>query len=193
MNKKRKIGVLLILIGIGIPLVLFFFQSDGVLFGLKYKRSSKLRPGYLMLEMNTVQEFANCNKALNEMVTLIQKKSVLITKELEFLEKVSDLKIAIVKLYGHLGVQLSSDGNVTLPDGTIVTPGDIETLDYRPEPDTLLYSLDIPYQHSVGLGIFILLVGLGLLLFSLFPQNKLVLTNKSNAKKEPDEDEHLKK
>jgi len=29
MNKKRKTGILLILIGIGIPLVLFFFQEDG--------------------------------------------------------------------------------------------------------------------------------------------------------------------
>ncbi len=29
MNKKGKIGILLILIGIGIPLVLFFFQEDG--------------------------------------------------------------------------------------------------------------------------------------------------------------------
>ena len=29
MNKKRKIGILLILIGVGIPLVLFFFQEDG--------------------------------------------------------------------------------------------------------------------------------------------------------------------
>lgn len=29
MNKKRKVGILLILIGIGIPLVLLFFQEDG--------------------------------------------------------------------------------------------------------------------------------------------------------------------
>ena len=29
MNKKRKVGILLILIGVGIPLVLFFFQEDG--------------------------------------------------------------------------------------------------------------------------------------------------------------------
>lgn len=29
MNKKRRIGILLILIGVGIPLVLFFFQEDG--------------------------------------------------------------------------------------------------------------------------------------------------------------------
>lgn len=29
MNRKRKIGILLILIGVGVPIVLYFFQEDG--------------------------------------------------------------------------------------------------------------------------------------------------------------------
>ncbi len=38
MNKKRKVGILLILIGIGIPLVLLFFQEDGYLGSKRYKQ-----------------------------------------------------------------------------------------------------------------------------------------------------------
>jgi hypothetical protein len=32
MNKRLKVGMLLILIGIGMPLVLFFFQDNGTMF-----------------------------------------------------------------------------------------------------------------------------------------------------------------
>lgn len=39
MTKKRKVGIFLLLIGISIPSVLFFFQDDGIL--LKYKFQEK--------------------------------------------------------------------------------------------------------------------------------------------------------
>jgi len=47
MNKKRKIAILLILIGIGIPLILFFFQEDNVLYEIYGTKEVKreLTPG----------------------------------------------------------------------------------------------------------------------------------------------------
>ena len=44
MNKRVRFGVLLMLIGIGIPSVLLFFQEDGSLFNLKTEKLGKALP-----------------------------------------------------------------------------------------------------------------------------------------------------
>jgi len=43
MTKKRKVGIFLLLIGIGIPSVLFFFQDDGILLEYKFQEKTVKR------------------------------------------------------------------------------------------------------------------------------------------------------
>ena len=70
MNRKRKIGISLILIGLAIPIVLFFFQEDGVIYSYQIYKTveRKLSPE----ESFTFRELAKKDLKIEEHFDLIK-------------------------------------------------------------------------------------------------------------------------
>lgn len=137
--RKRKAGVLLILIGIGIPLVLFFFQNNygEISFGSPvFKRiERKLNPDEI--------------KAYEEKNTILKG----IEKRLE------DTLKGKLGLYDKL--VLLEDVNQVL--GKYKYDKEIWTISKK-------VRLLFPYEYSNGVGIILIIIGTGVLIFSFFPK-----------------------
>lgn len=127
--KKRKIGILLVLIGIGIPLVLFFFQDDGyIYFGdFRYKEiERKLTPG----EIKALEDIKRNRMTFSP--SAIEQEELLEKYRREFMGE-----------------------------------------DYYKKEIWSIRSksrFEIPYQYSIGIGIFLILFGIGMIIFSSSPK-----------------------
>ncbi|MGD1009957.1 MAG: hypothetical protein ABR951_07400 [Candidatus Aminicenantales bacterium] len=175
MNKKRKIGILLTLAGIGIPLVLFFFKTDDNF--LRLARKPTLKMQLHELEGDTLRALLNINVAINGLSVAIKEKEKkgLTDNELTIYEMASYLKKKIDELYSKLGIQLSDNGGIVLPDGgKIAPPPPGFELELQP-PQVLI---DIPYRYSLGVGVLFLLAGLAFILFSFSLKRKTEETRK---------------
>jgi hypothetical protein len=177
-NKKRKIGILLSLVGIGIPLVLFFFRTDDNFFRLE--RKPTLRKQLHELEGNTLKAFVNVNVAINGLSVAVKEKEKkgLTDDELTVYEKASYLKTKIDEMYSSLGIRLADSGDIIMPDGSRITPPPPGfELELQPPP----VLINIPYRYSVGVGVLFLLAGLAFILFSFSPKGKIEETRKPDA------------
>lgn len=72
MIKKRKIGIILILIGIGIPLVLFFFLEDGIVYTIETQK--------ILVRKLSHKEVMTLKSMLNKKIGKTDKK-ILTTEE----------------------------------------------------------------------------------------------------------------
>jgi len=70
MIKRIKIGIILMLIGIGIPLTLMFFQKDGTLFYFKTTKQDKLREA----EVKTLNSIYDLSKSLADIKSSLKSK-----------------------------------------------------------------------------------------------------------------------
>ena len=147
MNRKRKIGILLVLIGIGIPSVLYFFQDNGVLFTIhRIKIIEKVKTEYINTLLGTIPWTKEERKRLSEMP---EKESYpLLVKLAE-----QDMQAIVMQ---RLMVKALAFFQEDLEIVTVTTRKDIP----------------IPYRQFIGVGILIALIGLGMFIFSFFPGNK---------------------
>lgn len=136
MNKIRriKIGIIFILLGIGIPLVLYFFQDDGVVLEIPITKviERKLTPS----EVLTIQ--SNISKIREDMM----------------------LKVKANKI------------NLYIPEGNWLFEK-MYGKDYLRKVNwtiTKKIEIKISFRKIIGLGIFLIFIGLGLIIFSLFPK-----------------------
>jgi len=150
MNIKRKIGILLILIGIGTPLVLFFFQEKGTIFTIASSKTinRRLTPN----EIYTLKKISELKEKARE-AKENEKKWSFEEFMKYWLEYEKDLLNEIVKIYGENHFE-----NETWNIYTHQT-------------------IDISVRHFIGLGILFALFGIGFFLFSFFskeikPENK---------------------
>lgn len=107
MNKKRKIGILLILIGVGIPLVLFFFQEDG-----------EIRLGRTIIkevERNLTPEEIEFRKRQKELIEA--EKAKLTKKEIE------DMSLYDRWMYGGIEGIIKDDDFLKKEKWTVRTEG----------------------------------------------------------------------
>jgi len=156
MNKIRriKIGIIFILLGIGIPLILYFFQDDGVLLEIPINKviERKLNP-------NEIEEIKSM---LSEIQERIISEMELRGTDLEFIlnyfpdkeikekQKKEELKLYATWLLERI------KGKDFLKKITWTIKQNIE--------------IKISFRKIIGLGIFLIFIGLGLIIFSLFPK-----------------------
>lgn len=142
MNKKRKFGILLILIGFGIPLVLLFFQDNGDLNigNPTYKViERKLTP----TEIETIEEKI---AARNSWLKNLENKETL-----EKNEYYIRFNLAVVRLDEMQSVKINKSA-WTIKSKLILV---------------------IPYKYFVGIGILLIFIGMGMVIFSFFPKDKI--------------------
>jgi hypothetical protein len=155
MTKKRKIGILLILIGVGIPLVLFFFQHRGYLyFG---------NPTYKLIE----------RKLTPDEIEILNKKALAANAWFRKLEK----KESLEKNEYFLKYKLAFDESNRIQSDNVSKLA--WTIEYK-------LTLVIPYKNSIGIGIFLIFIGVGIIIFSFLPKEKTEEI-KNESKSERDE------
>jgi len=137
MNKKRKFGILLILIGFGIPLVLFFFQDDGDL--------NMGNPTYKVIERELT---SNEIDWFEEKISVITNISSVFEKWLRDNDRFQDLWFASYDLEENLKESIKKS-RWTIESKLILV---------------------IPYKYFVGIGVLLIFIGMGMIIFSFFPK-----------------------
>lgn len=136
--KKRKAGILLILIGVGIPLVLFFFQNNGE-FVLKERELKVIKRVLTPSELSALFKVIETQKTLDEI--WVKRGESEESDLIKFVnEKMLEEIISTAKMY----------------EWSIFT-GKANTVQYR---------------TVIGIGLFLVLMGFGLVIFSFFPPSK---------------------
>lgn len=136
--KKRKAGILLILIGVGIPLVLFFFQNNG--------------------------EFVLKERELKVI------KRVLTPSELSALFKVIETQKTVDEIWVKRGESAVSDFQKFVNDKMLEeitnTAKVYEWSIFTGKANT------VQYRTVIGIGLLLVLMGFGLVIFSFLPSDK---------------------
>ena len=148
MTKKRKVGIFLLLIGIGIPSVLFFFQDDGNL-NLGSPTYKEIERKLTPTEIEAIEEKMAAKeawrKALDNKLTKVRTK-----------------RMDIIKLFAEVRVMLVSK-----------PPIDKKLKENVNKEIWIINSkvrFVIPFKFFVGIGIILILSGIGMLIFSFFPK-----------------------
>ncbi len=151
--KKRKAGILLILIGVGIPLVLFFFQDGGDF------------------------DLGNWNlKTLERELTLEEIKMIK-----SRIDEILEERGPLVEWLIQRGVA-SEPGKDSQINRWMSPIGPTETYlanllgdkDFKSQQWSITTGKHkyIPYKYSIGIGIILVLFGFGMLIFSFFPKEE---------------------
>ena len=195
MNRKRKIGILLMLIGIGIPLVTFFFQKDGQVFKVNYERTSKLETLAPLFEVRTVLALVEIRKYSKE---LSKRKSIMTVEEYGTTGMYGAVVWNIDQLFSLWSIEQAETGEIIFPDGSRIDPeSDVAnkigtfTTEYNLPKDLRTYAIKIPFRFCAGFGVLLWLTGVGFYIFSLFPQVQKALSSKPNNKETSSKNEHL--
>ena len=145
MNKKLKIGIFLILFGIGMPLVLFFFQEDGTMFTITRTTTAIKNP--------TKDKTAELEQKIGEIVDVVTRIYEKYVTPKQRAEEIPDLDVF---LEGHHNggkiYKISAELKNLFETGKWT-----ETTNER---------IDIPFRHFVGLGVLFMLLGIGFIVFS---------------------------
>jgi len=175
MNIKKKIAVLLVLLGISIPLVLLFFQSDGYILRLKY---AQYRDTLKDSELRAVVSLAiawNSLSTLEDSIRKVKPPEGYTRIKSPWEANLEDAINTVSKYFSLIGIKVDKS-IILFPDGQKVFLAlqvgksySLSEVGYeRKEP--LLYEIGIPYRYAIGLGVLIFLIGIGFFIFSLFPR-----------------------
>lgn len=168
MRIRKKVGILLILIGIGIPIVLYFFQDDGMMWTIKTHKQIQrnLDPD----EVNALREISFIKKEIAKIepyydIPYIKPE---LNKEFngEWIRSIGDEefgKSISFKEYANKIIQYETKFTEAIKtayanDHFVNEAWDID----------IRKQIDIPYRQVVGIGVFLVLAGIGFLIFSIF-------------------------
>ena len=175
MNKKRKIGAFLILLGIGIPLVFFFFQENDQIFTIRTAKSFSRKLN--AEEIKTLEKIASYKglKWVAEGQVLVPTELIPFNKATrkangrweevkpnETFEQYATRNIENKEAFRELNIDtlLKDIESIYGKDHFEREEWDIKEIKSR----------DIKYRHILGLGVFIIFMGLSFLVFSFFPK-----------------------
>lgn len=159
MYRKRKFGAFFILLGIGIPLVLFFFQDNGTMFKIELdKRASRKL---------TEEEIKWIENRLSELKEGGHWEEVRTSEELGFKEPAPIEKGKEKESY-LIDWKKNFDDPRFKADFAIEAHGDRQ---FEEIWSIITHkTIDIPYMRFIGVGVFFMLIGIGLFTFSFFPK-----------------------
>lgn len=184
MTKRIRTGVLLMLIGIGIPLVLIFFQNGGELFKMNIEKYDKLRDE----EVKTLNSIYTLSKSIKEILSELEKNAPApfsktkkeagppstIPLDVYFVSTgMEEMKKVINEIEDFLKKALISNVHMQSTDGKLVRlpPGyelvSLEGIEKFVISTSVNISIGIPYKYSVGIGVLIFLTGIGIVILSL--------------------------
>ncbi len=149
--KKLKLGILLMLIGIGIPLTLIFFQEEGELFKLKIETHDKVREA----EIKTLNSIVNLSK--------IYIKAKSLWDEVHFPAGTIVPK-DIIDTWAYLELMSDEFEKALTEVQAIFIEGSIPNLKQTQDKFEISfpveYRVGIPYKYSLGVGTIMFLIGL---------------------------------
>lgn len=155
MNKGIRFGSLFILVGVGLPLVLFFFQSHGIL--IKFKKP-----------IHNIISYKPDSYDRAEMKHKVIKELHKVSKEFE--KRLSDeSKVSFWELRSSYSSALDDYFN------------NYQHLIFTTK-HTQYKGYDLPYRYFIGIGIALIIAGINILIFSLPAVEKVVKKKKSRKK-----------
>jgi hypothetical protein len=174
MIKRIRIGVVLMLIGIGIPLVLVFFQKDGELFNIKITKYDKLREA----EVKTLNSFYDLSKLYEKEVSIAfgdKPPAVLSTSQMEASQTFWALSGTFKEIEDLLRkAEIPNTGRIDKQGGKVIPP--LPPGFVLDNPDGLgkfvllapvKYTAGIPFNYSIGVGLIFFITGIGFVILSL--------------------------
>lgn len=157
MIKRIKIGIILMLVGIGIPLTLMFFQKNGTLFYFKVKEKDKLREAEVKT-LNSIYDLskwlADANSSLESYIDKLGRV------ELERFLNLISMAEKIDKVNKDINILLNETG---IPRKKLPS-GQLEEFVYWTEVER---STGIPFNYSIGIGLIFFITGIGIVIVSL--------------------------
>jgi len=170
MIKRIKIGVVLMLIGIGIPLVLAFFQKDGEIFKLTIEKHDKLREAEVKA-LNSLYDISTSYKLFaDDILKIITDKQFegylnvrnLVAKLDKANELIEDvLRKAEIPNVGRIDIDKGSGKAKVIPPPGFVLDNPFVLL------APVKYSAGIPFNYSIGVGLIFFITGIGFVILSL--------------------------
>ena len=145
MIKRLKVGIILMLIGIGIPLVLLFFQKDGDLFKIATRKTDALK----QIGLNVMRSTSNLLDGFKEFefeVIPDQKKS---TTFMEYVDR-ELLKKEIERLQKRI---FAARHDAFLLEKEIYETSEL--------------NIHVPYKYSIGLGVLLFMIGIGIIITTI--------------------------
>lgn len=166
MNRRKIIGILLILIGLGFPLVLYFFQDDGVMFIIKTHKQIQrnLNPD----EVNALQRITELKKELSDIDPAFEftyfEPDAGPYKNGRKYHKTPKGDVPFDE-FAKMVVEYETAFIASIKTAYAANHFENEAwnIDTRKQ-------IDIPYRQIVGIGVFLVLTGLGFLIFSILPK-----------------------
>ena len=197
--KKIKVGLVLLLVGIGIPLTLMFFQTDGELFKLTIEKQDKLREA----EVETLNGLVDINRLLNALDSPpVKQYAEKVMNEMKADKDSSLYNGWVIALYSGVSIDQVKDSIQSLLNKAFI-PNTGRILDYTTVKSTEVDKLreqyhigrfimdtptdikvGIPYKYSIGLGTIIFLVGFGLVLVATVDRQTSKIRKQSKKEEE---------
>jgi len=160
MIRKIKIGIVLMLIGIGIPTVLMFFKQNGGLFYLNVIEQVSLKD----TEIDTLNSIYDLSEALKQYDIGADLKKISEDKKISF-EAFADLNILADKLDK---VKKDIDVLLTEADGFRLNESGGKLGKYvHLTPIHLKSKVAIPFNYFIGIGLMLCIIGMGFIIVPL--------------------------
>lgn len=145
------------LIGIGIPCVLMFFEQDGKLFNLTIERKDELSQA----EVDTINSIYDLSEGIKD-IDMETLKNTAVKGGLKFVDfvRIETIDYELEQLKKNIdALKYKADGfHVEGPKGKF---GKVV---YQ---TPILIGIRIPFRYSIGIGVVIFIIGTGLIIVSL--------------------------
>lgn len=184
MINKIRLGVILMLIGIAIPSVLWFFQKDGELFKLTIDYVDK-KGGLRATEIETLNSILILSGRLkvpylmHGLDAFMSKKSSFSINEFADIEL---LKEALLRTRKDVDSLIENADAFRLVEENEKEGKFINEVEARKLSAT--GTAHIPYSYSIGIGILFLLLGLGFVIVPLIGSKTKYLAGKTKNREE---------
>ncbi len=160
MNKRKITGIILFLIGLGMPLVLYFFQEDGVVWTINIHKTIERK--LTKDEINALNEVSRIKKELETLYPDEFKNiAPTITEEKPPAHKMSFEDFVRVMLY--------YESKLIQPVKRSYAVNNFEKEGWTIDS---IERVEIPYRQIVGMGILFIFLGLSFFIFSFFHKRK---------------------
>ena len=162
MNAKRKIGIVLMIVAVALPLGLFFFQEKGVMFTIRSHEliERKLTPR----EINAMNEVTILKKRISDLnqdeLSALNTWVPPGTPLPENIKSNADLQRTVEAYEKKLAE------NIKAAYGENHFEKEAWQIDFSKETK-------IPYRQIIGIGVLIFFAGLGIFIFSFFSPKRV--------------------
>lgn len=174
MGIRKKIGILLILIGFGIPVVLYFFQDDGVLWTIKTHK--QIQRNLSNDEIKALNEISTIKKQLETLMPSYMKEITTNIKETDWMweqlpnEKTGKSVVENISFEDFVQKALTYERKLI---DAIKRSYAINKFEHEAWHIDARKQIEIPFRQFVGFGVFLVLTGLGFLIFSRFSNKEV--------------------